>query len=121
MRKRSNELAKRLLEEGERMNRKEFLELVNKGVFKDTEEDYTKFVICKYCNYNNHDTNCCTILPEVPSLGVPCDVTIDFRLEDHHRAFHPFLTISVNAPHAVSVPCVADVTDLFNLIRLNKH
>lgn len=52
------------MEEGEKMNRKEFLELVNKGVFKDTEENYTKFVVCKYCNYNNHDTNCCTILPE---------------------------------------------------------
>ena len=46
------------------MNRKEFKKLVKKGVFKDTEEDYTKFVVCKYCNYNNHDTNCCTILPE---------------------------------------------------------
>ena len=64
IRKRSNELAKRLMEEGEKMNRKEFKKLVKKGVFKDTEEDYTRFLVCKYCNYNNHDTNCCTILPE---------------------------------------------------------
>lgn len=64
MKKRSNELAKRLMEDGEKMNREEFNKLVNKGVFKDTEEDYTRFVVCKHCNYNNHDTNCCTILPE---------------------------------------------------------
>lgn len=64
MRKRNNELSKKLLEEGEKRDRKEFGELVKKGVFKDTEEDYTRFVVCKYCNYNNHETNCCTITPE---------------------------------------------------------
>lgn len=64
IRKRSNELVKRLLGDGEKINREEFKKLANKGVFKDTEEDYTRFVCCKYCNYNNHDTNCCMILPE---------------------------------------------------------
>ena len=52
------------MEEGEKMNRDGFKKLVKKGVFKDTEEDYNRFVVCKYCNYNNHDTNCCMILPE---------------------------------------------------------
>lgn len=63
-RKRISELARKLLEEGERMDMEGFNKLVGKGVFKDTEEDYTKFVICKYCNYHNHDTNCCTISPQ---------------------------------------------------------
>ena len=64
IRKISNDLSKRLMEEGDKMNREEFSKLVNKGVFKDTEEDYDRFVVCKYCNYHNHDTNCCKILPE---------------------------------------------------------
>ena len=64
MRKRNNELSKKLLEEAEKESRKKFNKLVKRGVFKDTKDDYIRFVICNGCNYNNHETNCCMLLPE---------------------------------------------------------
>ena len=63
-RKRISELARQLLDEGRKRDRDEFNKLVGEGVFKDTDEDYTKFVICKYCNCHDHATNACTITPE---------------------------------------------------------
>ena len=59
MKRRNNQLAKKLAEEGEKRLQEEFDQLVEKGTYKKNE--YNKFIVCKFCNDKDSCTQECSI------------------------------------------------------------